>query len=163
MLLGSTRIKPPLGIPGLFALNPRFNLQSNVPDATVEYSCKDTMLKVDVQDQKFTLSKVFGRKKRNQIVPTLSTKTGELNVEYARGFSGGSSLITNVKPLEKAIGLKFSRGKLSTMFTPNDSIQLNWSDGGWDATIRAPLEGYLPKDGSGVKFSMKRNVDVSLF
>ena len=148
-------------MPGKFVVNPRYDLRNNVPDATVGYKCKETSLKMDVQEQRFSLSHLFGRNKRNEIAPTLSIRTGDFSVTYCRDLPlTRGFLSTTVKPVNKDFSVIYNRGKATTTFKPNDSIALQWSDGGWDAIICAPLEGYFPN--SGVKFSMKRNIGVSL-
>ena len=140
-VLASTSVNAPFGMPGKLTVNPRYDLQKKVPDATVGYSVDKTMLKMDVQKRQFTLSQIFGKKNRNQVVPTISTKTGDVSVSYSRDLVGS--------------------GKVTTTYKPDDSIAVKWTDGDWDATLRAPLEGWLPK--GGVKFGLKRNVGVSFF
>lgn len=99
---------------------------------------------MDVQQRRFTLSQTFGRGNRNTIVPIVSTTTGDVSLSFSRDLSGN--------------------GRVTTTFKPDDSVAVQWSDGDWDATIRAPLEGWFWKGGgSGVKVSMKRNVGVSLY
>ena len=75
----------------------------------------------------------------NKISPTI-TAGGDFSLSYTRDVADG---------------------KLTTTWTPDDSIKLQWSDGGWDATIVAPLEGYYNTVG-GIKVNMKRTVDVPL-
>jgi len=143
-VLASTSIDAPFGMPGKLVVNPRYDLQTRIPDATVGYSCKNTSLKMDVQQRRVTLSQTFGRGNRNRIVPTISTTTGDISLSYCRDLSGN--------------------GRVTTTFKPDDSVAVQWSDGDWDATIRAPLDGWFDMgDGSGVKLSMKRNVGVSLY
>jgi hypothetical protein len=143
-VLASTSIDAPFGMPGKLVANPRYDLQKKIPDTTVGYSCKNTSLKMDVQQRRFTLSQTFGRGNRNTIVPIVSTTTGDVSLSFSRDLSGN--------------------GRVTTTFKPDDSVAVQWSDGDWDATIRAPLEGWFWKGGgSGVKVSMKRNVGVSLY
>lgn len=144
-VMASTSIDKPFGIPGSLKINPRYDVQTKVPDATVGYSVsKFTSFKADAQQRRFTLAHTFGKKKRNQIVPTLSTQGKELSISYSRDLQNGS-------------------GRVTTTWTPDDSVALKWSDGDWDATIRAPLEGCFKYTGGSVKFSMKRNVGLSLY
>jgi len=140
--LGSTTINRPFGMPGTISLNPRYDIQGGVPDATIGYSYEKTSLNVDAQSQRLTLSHIFGKDNSNQIVPSLSTKSKDFCVSYSRNLPAG---------------------RVTTTWKPDDSIALQFSDGGWDATIRAPLEGNFLKAGSGFKLSVKRNVGISLF
>lgn len=142
-MLASTSIDAPFGIPGKVVVNPRYDLQNRIPDATVGYAYNNTSLKIDAQQRRVTLSQAFGRRNRNRIIPTFYTKTGDICLSCSRDLSGG--------------------GRVTTVWKPDDSIALRWSDGDWDATIRSPLEGWFLKDGSGIKVSMKRNVGVSLY
>jgi hypothetical protein len=143
-IMASKNIDTPFGMPGKMVVNlyPPMNMQS-IPVATVEYSHNNTSLKVDVQQGRLTLSRAFGRRNRNKIVPTISAKTGDFGLSYSRDLSGG--------------------GRVTTSWKPNDSIFLRWTDGDWEARIRAPIEGWCRKGDSGVKVSMKRNVGVSFY
>mmetsp|Transcript_11667 Transcript_11667/g.27732 ORF Transcript_11667/g.27732 Transcript_11667/m.27732 type:complete len:167 (-) Transcript_11667:107-607(-) len=139
----STLIDEPFGVPGKLVLNPWYDLQRDLRDATAGYTYGNTSVKVDVQPRRFTLSHAFGRRNHHRIVPTLSTKTGCFDLSYVRDLAGS--------------------GSVTTTWKPDDSIAVRWSEGDWDATIRAPLDGYFRIDGSGVKLSMKRSVGVSLY
>lgn len=136
-VLASTTIDTPFG--GSLKLNPRYDLRSNVPDATIGYSFRNTNFKVDAQQKRFTLAHVFGK---NRVVPTVTASGRDFSVSYSRD-------------LEES-------GQVTTTWTPDDAIAVQWTDGDWGATIRAPLEGYFYK-GGGIKVSMKRNVGVSLY
>mmetsp|Transcript_21278 Transcript_21278/g.43763 ORF Transcript_21278/g.43763 Transcript_21278/m.43763 type:complete len:296 (-) Transcript_21278:70-957(-) len=156
-LLGATSVNEPLGMPGKVMVNPKYDLVNKVPDAMVGYFVKDTSLNCNVRQQKFSLSQVFGKTK---IAPTISTKTKDVSIVVARQLPEGS-VSTTITP--KDFSVTYARGNLATTFKPNDSLEVQWSDGSWDATIVAPLDGYFPEKGNGVKLSMKRNVGVSLF
>jgi hypothetical protein len=121
---------------GSLSLNPKYDLSRNVPDATVGYSYGPTSFKVDAQKRKLTVAHSFAN---NKITPTI-TADGDFSLTYSRDVAAG---------------------KITTTWTPDDSIKVQWSDGGWDATIVAPLEGYYNTVG-GIKVNMKRTVDVPL-
>jgi hypothetical protein len=92
---------------------------------------------VDAQKKKLTVAHSFNN--GNKIVPTV-TAGGDFSLSYSRDLADGT---------------------ITTTWTPDDSIKIQWSDGGWDATIVAPLEGYY-KTTSGMKVTMKRSIDVPL-
>ena len=149
-VMASTSIEEPFGMPGSIKINPLYDLQSKVPDATVGYSLRNTSIKLDARQRKFTLSQVFGKERRNQIVPILTAKAKNIkdgfNLSYSRHLGRGTNIDT-----------------VTTIWNPNDSIAVKWTDGNWAATVRAPLEGWFGYNGSGIKFSMKQSVGVSLY
>lgn len=144
-------------MPGKLVIKPTYDIPNKVPDATIGYSVQKTSLTCNVQAQKFSLSQVFGK---NQIAPTISTKSKDVSLLYSRELPKGK-ISTTLAPGKYSV--TYARGGLSTTLKPNESISVKYLDGEWDATITAPLDGYLPKEGSGIKLSMKRNVGVSLF
>lgn len=121
---------------GTLNLNPSYDLNKRAPDAVVGYSYGPTSFKVDAQKKQLTVAHGFNG---NQISPTVSAG-GDFSLSYSR---------------------ELADGKLTTTWTPDDSIKVQWTDGGWDATLVAPLEGYYNTNG-GLKVSMKRNIDVPL-
>jgi hypothetical protein len=121
---------------GSLNLNPSYSVSKRTPDATVGYSYGPTSFKVDAQKKQLTVAHSFNG---NKISPTVSAG-GDFSLSYTRDVADG---------------------KLTTTWTPDDSIKVQWTDGGWDATVVAPLEGYY-KTNSGIKVSMKRNIDVPL-
>ena len=121
---------------GSLSLNPSYSLSKGAPDAVVGYSYRHTSFKVDAQKKQLTVAHSFNG---NKISPTVSAG-GDFSLSYSRDVADG---------------------KLTTTWTPDDSIKVQWSDGGWDATVVAPLEGYYNTNG-GIKISMKRNIDVPL-
>jgi hypothetical protein len=122
---------------GTLSWNPKYDLNTKVPDVTVGYATGTTSIKVDAEQRKLTIGHSFGDK--NMITPTI-TAAGDFSLSYSRDVQGG---------------------KLTTTYTPDQSIKVTWNDGGWDATILAPLDGYY-KTTNGIKINMKRNVDVPL-
>jgi hypothetical protein len=133
---------------GTLFLNPSYNLANHRPDAVVAYSYGPTSVKVDAQKQQLTVTHCFGSSgsaadasgTTNIIAPTVSVG-GDVSLTYSRQWADGSK-------------------RLTTTWTPDDAITVQWTDGGWHATLVAPLEGFYHTNG-GMKVSMKRNVDVS--
>lgn len=147
--MASTSLDAPFGMPGSVTVNPRYDLRRKVPDATVGYSFRTTSVKIETRDRTVTLAHAFGKDNRNQLVPTLATTTKR----------GGGSSLSYVRDLGSGGG----SGKVTTSWTPNDSVAMLWTDGNWDATLRAPLEGFFGCKGGGVTLSMKQNIGVSLY
>lgn len=137
-VLADTSIDTPI-IGGKLKIDPRYDLRNKVLDATIGYSFRDTALKVDCQSKELTISQNVG--KNNKIIPSLIIGKRDFSLSYCRDLQEG--------------------GQVMTTWKPDDSISIQWTDGGWDAIIRAPIEGYYKTNG-GVKVSMKQNVDVSL-
>ena len=95
---------------------------------------------------------------------TVSTIIKPVAKDYTLSFSDGSQKVsTNIKPSDKDFSVAYSRGKLSTSYSPDDALAVGWSDGGLEATVVAPLDGFLPSIGSGVKFGLKKTIDNPLF
>jgi len=137
-VLADTSIDTPI-IGGKLKIDPRYDLRNKVLDATIGYSFRDTALKVDCQSKELTISQNVG--KNNKIIPSLIIGKRDFSLSYCRDLQEG--------------------GQVMTTWKPDDSISIQWTDGGWDAIIRAPIEGYYKTNG-GIRVSMKQNVDVSL-
>lgn len=121
---------------GTLSLNPSYDLETRAPDATVGYSYGPTSFRVDAQKKQFTVAHSFAN---NVISPTVSA-SGDFSLSYSRELADGI---------------------MTTTWTPDDSIKIQWTDGAWDAVVMAPIEGYYNTNG-GIKVSMKRNIDVPL-
>lgn len=122
---------------GTLSLNPKYDLNKKVPDVTVGYSVGATSFKVDADEKRLTVAHTFAGS--NTITPTI-TAGGDFSLSYARDLQGG---------------------KLTTTWTPDDSIKVTWNDGAWSATVTAPLEGYYQASG-GIKVNMRGNIGVPL-
>jgi hypothetical protein len=123
---------------GTLSLNPKYDVKRGAPDVSVGYSVGATSLKVDAEQKRLTVAHTFAG--RNKITPTI-TAGGDFSLSYSRDLVLG--------------------GKLSTTWTPDDSVKVTWNDGGWDATVTAPLDGPYRTNG-GIKFNVKRNVELPL-
>ena len=122
---------------GSLKLNPSYSLAKGAPDAVVKYSKGDTEFQVDAQKKQLTVAHSF---KGNTVSPTVSAG-GDLSLSYSR---------------------EVADGRVTTTWTPDDSVKVQWSDSnGWHATVTAPIQGYY-KANSGIKVSMKRNIEVPL-
>jgi len=110
---------------------------------SVLYPGGGTSFMVNTQKKQFTISQIFGKRRRNTIVPTISMKTREFGLSYHRHLSAG--------------------GTVEATWKPDKSIAIQWLDGDWVAAIRTRLDEGLWEASNKVKFSMKRSVGVSLF
>jgi len=119
---------------GSVTVNPRYVVESGDADVVVTYSKDDLSIEVTAsqEDQSITISKQVDDE--NRIAPTVSSD-GTFSLEYERSLDGGNSLTTTL--------------------TPNDSIDFEWSDSDWTATINLPLDG---TDITGTNISVKRDV-----
>jgi len=120
---------------GMLTLNPKYDFGESKFDARVGYAYQNTYLQIEANKRQLLVSQALSN--RDKITPTVNAD-GEFSLAYTRVLDDG---------------------KLTTTWTPDDSIKLEWSDGVWETTIRAPLEGYS-KVSQGIKVSMKRNVGV---
>jgi len=120
---------------GQLTLNPKYDFGEAKVDARVGYAYQNTYLQIDADKRQLTIAQALSN--RDKITPTVNAD-GDFSVAYTRVLDDG---------------------KLTTTWTPNDSIKLEWSDGVWETTIRAPLEGYH-KVSQGIKVNMKRSVGM---
>jgi hypothetical protein len=120
---------------GTVTINPKYDIQSSTPDVKVGYAFDNTNFQIDAQSKKLTVAHSFAN---NQKISPSVNAAGDFSISYARDVDNG---------------------RLTTTWTPNDSVKLQWSDGEWETTVRAPIEGYY-KPNAGVKVNMKRKLDV---
>jgi len=120
---------------GILTLNPRYDFETSKANVRVGYTMLNTYVQIDAEKRQVTVAQALSN--RDKITPTVNAD-GDFSVAYTR---------------------LLDEGKLTTTWTPNDSIKLEWSDGVWEATIRAPLDGYS-KITDGVKVNMKRTVGL---
>jgi len=118
---------------GILTLNPKYDFETSKANARVGYTMQNTYVQIDAEKRQLTLAQALSN--RDKITPTVNAD-GDFSVAYTR--------LLDV-------------GKITTTWTPNDSIKLEWTDGVWETTIRAPLEGYN-KINEGFKVNMKRVV-----
>jgi hypothetical protein len=122
---------------GTLSINPKYDLGKSTGDIRVGYAIDNTSFQVDAEQRKLTVSHSFTDK--DKVTPSVSAN-GDFSVSYSRDLENG-------------------KGRLTTTWTPKDSVKLQWSDGEWETTFRAPLEGYY-KANQGIKINMKRTVGM---
>jgi hypothetical protein len=120
---------------GILSLNPLFDVPSKSGDIRFGFSLDNTSFQVHTGQQRLTVSHSFSESET--ITPSVSAD-GDFNLSYSRGLS---------------------KGTLNTSYAPNDSIKVQWADGEWQTTFKAPLEGYYNTNG-GIKVNMKRSVGM---
>jgi hypothetical protein len=117
---------------GTLMVNPKYDVASASGDVRVGYTLDNTSVQVDAQSKTLTVAHTFGD---NQISPTVSAN-GDFSIAYSRDLDNG---------------------RLTTTWAPDDAIKMQWSDGEWETTFKAPLDG-LYKTNQGIKINMKRSV-----
>ena len=122
-------------IGGVLTVTPKYNLENAQGDLSLGYALDGTSIKVDAQKKQLTVAHAFTNK--DTITPTINLD-GDVSLSYSR---------------------RLDQGKLTTTYTPNDSVQLQWSDGVYETTIKAPLDGYY-KTNRGIKVNMRRTVEI---
>ena len=120
---------------GKLTVNPSYNLDKSTPDCRLGYSIDGTSVQVDAQGKKVTIAHCFDN---NDVIAPSVSASGDFSLSYTRSLEGG---------------------KLTTTWAPNKAVQLQWADGDWQTTMKAPLDG-LYKTNQGIKVSMKRTVGV---
>jgi len=120
---------------GVLTLNPKYDFGTNKANARLGYAFQNTYVQIDADKRQLTVAQALSN--RDKITPTINAD-GDFSVAYTRVLEDG---------------------RLTTTWTPNDSIKLEWSDGVWETTISAPIEGYY-KRSEGIKVSMKRTVGL---
>lgn len=119
---------------GTLSVNPLYNLKSSTGDVRLGYSFDNTNFMVDAEQRKLTVSHSFGK---DTVTPSVSA-SGDFSLSYSRNMPSG---------------------KLTTSWAPNDALSVIWTDGEWQTTIKAPIEGYYNAN-KGIKVNMKRTVGV---
>ncbi len=120
---------------GVLTVTPKYDVGNSQGDLSLGYAMDGTSFKVDAQKKQLTVAHSFTNK--DTITPTVNF-AGDVSLSYSRN-------------LEK--------GRVTTTYTPNDSVKLQWSDGVYETTIKAPLDGYY-KTNRGIKVNMKRTVEI---
>jgi hypothetical protein len=115
-------------------VTPRFNLDSDEKDVVVNYSTDDTSVKLtaSADSQEITISRQIDDD--NRIAPTVNND-GDFSVEYERSLGDDSSLTATLKP--------------------NDSLDVEWKDDAWTASVNMPIDG---TNINGANVSIKRDV-----
>lgn len=122
-------------IGGTLTLTPKYDLGSSKGDIRLGYAMDGTSFQLDAQSKKLTVAHSFSD--RDTIVPTVNL-AGDVSLSYSRNLD---------------------KGRITTTYTPNDSVKVQWSDGVYETTFKAPLDGYY-KTNQGIKVNMKRTVGM---
>lgn len=120
---------------GTLTVTPKYDVGAQEGDVRVGYSMDGTSVVVDAQSRQLTVAHSFSEK--DTVTPSVNA-AGDISLSYSRDLDVG---------------------RITTTWTPNDSVKLQWSDGVYDTTIKAPLEG-MYKTTSGVRVNVKRSVGI---
>ena len=123
---------------GHITINPKYDLQSSKGDIILGYALDNTSFQIDAQSRKLTVSHSFAD--HHQVTPSIQAN-GDFSITYSRLFDSG---------------------RISTTYAPNDSVRVQWTDGEWETTIKAPIDGFANIN-HGIKVSMKRNVNLNSY
>merc|ERR1711981_1528109 len=107
-------------------------------EATKGFNSKDARVTVtptlDVASKDVDVT--IGYDAGNRVAPSFALKSGKMSVEWERNLGNDNSLTATLKP--------------------NDSIDMKWDDGAWEASINMPIDG---NSISGANVSVKRDVN----
>lgn len=116
-------------------VTPRYNVQTEDKDVVLTYSKDNTNAKLtaSADAQELTVSQQIDAD--NRLAPTINNR-GDFSVEYERRLSDSSSLTANLKP--------------------NDTLDVQWKDADWTASVNMPIDGTNVK---GVNVGIRRDVE----
>ena len=120
---------------GTLAVSPKYKVGGDA-DVSVGYVLDNTAIKIDTAGKKLTVAHSFNEGV-DTIAPTVNV-AGDVSLSYTR---------------------QLAKGQIKTTYTPDDSVSVQWSDGVYETTFKAPLEGYY-KTNAGIKINMKRTVEL---
>jgi hypothetical protein len=118
---------------GTWTVLPRYNVASSEGNVKVTYGVAGASVTIDCQGNKsvLTIAKQLGLK--NRVSPSISTD-GDVVLEYRRSIA--------------------ATGVLTTTVNPDSFLNIKYEDGGWVASMKAPMERY--KLNQGAQFSIRR-------
>merc|ERR1740139_673184 len=114
-------------------IKPRYNVASGDADVVVSYTKDETSIEVTASEESQSITVSRQVDDENRVAPTINSD-GAFSVEWEKSLESGS---------------------LTTTITPNEGINLEWSDNSWTANIDLPLDG---TDITGANVSVKRDV-----
>ena len=111
---------------------------SKKADVGVSFAMGSASVSMDSATKKVTLAQVVGGPDSNLlIIPSISMKTGQVEVAWQRKFESFGTVTTTVKPSE--------------------SINVKWTQGSYEANVYAPIDG---SKSNKVDVSIKKRVDL---
>lgn len=116
-----------------FNINPRYDVQSEEATVGVSYEKEGTSINVEASKDTQSLTISSQLDEENRIAPTFSN-TGGISIEWEHAV--GDSVVT-------------------TTFTPEKSVRVDWEEGGWKTNILMDLE---KTDITNVKVSVKKDL-----
>ena len=117
-------------------VSPTFDVASKDVDVTIGYDAGKTNVEVVASKDEQTITVSQQVDADNRVAPSFALKSGKMSVEWERNLGNDNSLTATLKP--------------------NDSIDMKWDDGAWEASINMPIDG---NSISGANVSVKRDVN----
>jgi len=117
------------------SVNPRYDVASASADVVIGYDSGDTSVEVtaSADEQNVKVSQQVGDNDR--ITPSLALQSKDISVEWERSLDDGNSV--------------------TTTFTPNQAVDIEWNDAAWTANINLPIDDGL----GGANVSIKRELN----
>jgi len=116
-------------------LTPKFTVASKALDVTATYAAGKTAVNLDASLEEQTIKVSQQLDDSNRVAPSFSLQSGAVAVEWERDLGEGNTLTTTLKP--------------------NDSLDMEWKDSAWTATINMPV---ADNKIGGANISVKRDV-----
>ena len=117
-------------------VTPTLDVASKDVDVTIGYDAGKTNVEVVASKDEQTITVSQQVDADNRVAPSFALKSGKMSVEWERNLGNDNSLTATLKP--------------------NDSIDMKWDDGAWEASINMPIDG---NSISGANVSVKRDVN----
>ena len=102
---------------------------------TATYAAGKTAVNLDASLEEQTIKVSQQLDDSNRVAPSFSLQSGAVAVEWERDLGEGNTLTTTLKP--------------------NDSLDMEWKDSAWTATINTPV---ADNKIGGANISVKRDV-----
>jgi hypothetical protein len=131
------------GWDGMWTIVPRYNFPTRRTDVRVAYAMEDAMVTVDASRDKQTVTLTRRVNDNDVFINTVSTDR-EVEIEYRHSLGGYYD----------------GDGTLSAIYKRDDSLTVQWEDGPWQASIRAPMDGLYTFSDGGVKLNIRRSIDL---
>lgn len=119
---------------GSMEIEPRYNVETSESDITIRYDHDGTNLELtaSAENQELTISQQVDDD--NKLSPTVNNR-GDVSLAWERRISDDSRVTTTLKP--------------------NDSLNVEWQDSDWTASVNMPMDG---ANINGADVSIKRDV-----
>jgi len=117
-------------------VNPSYDISSGDTIVVIGYDMGDTSIDVTASKDGQTVKVSHQIDEDIKVTPSVALQSGDISVEIERSLSDGNSVVATV--------------------TPNDSVDVEWNDADWTASINLPFEG---NSLGGANVSIKRELN----